>query len=270
MNNYPLGLAHLSALDLPPPQFIRAAAGAGFQSVGLRFVAVNDVTPGYPLMSDVKMLRETKEALAETCLRVNDVEFLKFEPGTDPHSFDALIDTAAELGAKAIITAPYDEDLPRLGDNLGQFADLTAAKGIQAVLEFVPWTVINDLASCWKLVQNSSEHLGILVDSLHFNRSNSSVELLKRIPANRLPFAQLCDAPVQSSYTFEELIFAGRDERLAPGLGEIPMAEIIEALPSDISISLEVPQIKKTKELGEKVVLHQLFADTQAYLKNRY
>ncbi|NRP95933.1 Xylose isomerase-like TIM barrel [Marinobacterium sp. xm-g-59] len=269
MNNTPLGLAHLSALDLPPPQFIRAAAEAGFESVGLRFVAVNDVTPGYPLMSDAKMLRETKSALAETGLRVNDVEFLKFEPTTDPGSFDALIETAAELGAKSIITAPYDDDLTRLGDNLGQFADLTAAKGIQAVLEFFPWTVINDLASCWALVQNSSEHLGILVDSLHFNRSNSSIELLKSIPADRLPFAQLCDAPVQSSYTFEELIYAGRDERLAPGLGEISIAEIVDALPSDIAISLEVPQIKKTKELGESVVLRQLFSDTQAYLKNR-
>ena len=269
MNNFPLGLAHLSALDLPPPQFIRAAAEAGFESVGLRFVAVNDVTPGYPLMSDTKMLRETKQALSETGLRVNDVEFLKFEPGTDPRSFDALIDTAAELGARTIITAPYDEDLTRLGDNLGQFADLTAAKGVQAVLEFFPWTVINDLASCWALVQNSSENLGILVDSLHFNRSNSSIELLKIIPADRLPFVQLCDAPVQSSYTFEELIYAGRDERLAPGLGEIPLAVIIAALPDNLPISLEVPQLSKTKELGEVRVLQQLFADTQAYLKNR-
>jgi sugar phosphate isomerase/epimerase len=269
MHNYPLGLAHLSALDLPPPQFIRTAAEAGFESVGLRFVAVNDVTPGYPLMSDAKMLRETKDALSETGLRVNDVEFLKFEPGTDPRSFDALIDTAAELGARTIITAPYDEDLIRLGDNLGQFADLTAAKGVQTVLEFFPWTVIDDLVSCWKLVQNSSENLGILVDSLHFNRSHSSIELLKTIPAKRLPFVQLCDAPVQESYTFEELIYAGRDERLAPGLGEIPLAEIVEALPDNLPISLEVPQLSKTNELGEDRVLQQLFSDTQAYLKNR-
>ena len=269
MNNYPLGLAHLSALDLPPPQFIRAAAKAGFSSVGLRFVAVNDVTPGYPLMSDTKMLRETKDALSETGLRVNDVEFLKFEPGTDPRSFDALIDTAAELGARSIITAPYDEDLIRLGENLGQFADLTAAKGVQTVLEFFPWTVIDDLASCWKLVQNSSENLGILVDSLHFNRSNSSIELLKKIPAKRLPFVQLCDAPVQQSYTFEELIYAGRDERLAPGLGEIPLAEIVTALPKEIVISLEVPQIKKTKELGVQSTLNELFFDTLKFLKIR-
>ena len=265
MNNFPLGLAHLSALDLPPPQFIRAAAKAGFESVGLRFLAVNDVTPGYPLMSDAKMLRETKEALAETGLRVNDVEFLKFEPGTDPRSFGGLIDTAAELGAKTIITAPYDEDLTRLGDNLGQFADLAAAKGIQAVLEFFPWTVIDDLASCWKLVQNSSEHLGILVDSIHFNRSNSCVELLKTIPAERLPFAQLCDAPVQESYTFDELIYAGRDERLAPGFGEIPLKEIVEALPKGTPFSLEVPQLAKTARSGESSVLKMLFDDTQHF-----
>jgi sugar phosphate isomerase/epimerase len=269
MHNTPLGLAHLSALDLPPPQFIRTAAEAGFESVGLRFVAVNDVTPCYPLMSDAKMLRETKEALAETGLSLNDVEFLKFEPETNPNSFDALIDTAAELGAKSIITAPYDDDLTRLSDNLGQFADLTAAKNVQTVLEFFPWTVIDDLASCWQLVQNSSENLGILVDSLHFNRSNSSLELLKTIPAQRLPFAQLCDAPVQESYTLEELIYAGRDERLAPGLGEIPLREIITALPSATPLSLEVPQLGKTEALGEAFVLKQLYTNAQAYLKKQ-
>lgn len=268
MNNYSLGLAHLSALDLTPPQFIRAAAEAGFESVGLRFVAVNDVTPGYPLMSDAKMLQETKNALSETGIKVNDVEFLKFEPNTDPYSFAALIDTAAELGAKSIITAPYDDDLTRLGEHLGQFADLTAQSGIQAVLEFFPWTVINDLTSCWSLVQNSSEHLGILVDSLHFNRSNSSIELLKSIPTDRLPFAQLCDAPVQDSYTFDELIYAGRDERLAPGLGDIPLLEIVNALPSDIPISLEVPQLSRTEQSGEREVLKSLFSDSQSFFAN--
>lgn len=140
-------------------------------------------------------------------------------------------------------------------------------RGIRVALEFFPWTPVNDLQCCWDLVSQASDSLAILVDSLHFNRSHSSLELLKTIPADRLPFAQLCDAPVQPSYTFDELIYAGRDERLAPGSGEIPLTEIVNALPAGTPISLEVPQLKKTAELGEKAVLTELFKNSQQFFE---
>jgi hypothetical protein len=56
----------------------------------------------------------------------------------------------------------------------------------------------------------------ILVDALHFNRSASTFEDLDRISASRLPFVHVADAPVQASYTTEELLHAGRVERLPP------------------------------------------------------
>lgn len=260
-----LGLAHLSALDLPPPQLVRTAADVGFSSVGIRLVAVNDTTPGYPLMHQPQQLRETLGAIKDTGIYVNDVEFIKFEPEIDLKALQPIIDTAAELGARNIIVAPYDDVFSRLGANLAQFSEMAQASGVNVVLEFFPWTPVKDLQICWDLVSQASDSLGILVDSLHFNRSNSSVELLKTLPQHRLPFAQLCDAPVQPSYTFDELIYAGRDERLAPGLGEIPLVEIAKALPTGTPISLEVPQLKKTAELGEKAVLTELFKESQRF-----
>ena len=262
-----LGLAHLSALDLAPATLVRTAAEIGFSSVGVRLIAVNDTTPGYPLMNKPTELRETLNALRDTGIYVNDVEFIKFEPEIDPKALQPIIDTAAELGARNIIVAPYDDLFSRLGANLAQFSEMAQASGINVVLEFFPWTPVKDLQICWDLVSQASGSLGILVDSLHFNRSNSSIELLKTIPQQRLPFAQLCDAPVQPNYTFEELIYAGRDERLAPGLGEIPLVEIANALPAGTPISLEVPQLKKTAELGEKAVLTELFENSQQFFE---
>jgi len=110
-----------------------------------------------------------------------------------------------------------------------------------------------------------SDDLTILVDPLHFNSSNSSLDLLSTIPRERLPFAQFCDAPVRASYTYDELIYAGRDERLAPGLGEIPLKKIFEALPNNTPISLEVPQLKLCHEKGERVALENLFQQTQEF-----
>ncbi len=263
-----LGLAHLSALDLAPPELVRTAADVGFSSVGIRLVAVNDTTPGYPLMHQPQQLQETLSALKDTGIYVNDVEFIKFDPEIDVPALQSIVDVAAELGARNIIVAPYDEDFSRLGANLAQFSEMAQQSGIRVALEFFPWTPVNDLQCCWDLVSQASDSLAILVDSLHFNRSHSSLDLLKTIPADRLPFAQLCDAPVQTSYTFDELIYAGRDERLAPGLGEVPLASIIKALPPETLISLEVPQLAKTAEMGEHAVLQKLFNDTQHFLNS--
>lgn len=262
-----LGLAHLSALNLAPPELIRVAAEIGYCSVGIRLVAVNDTTPGYALMDDPQQLRETLRALKASGIYVNDVEFIKFTPETDPRSLTPLIDTAAELGARHIIVAPYDEELSRMGEKMADFTNRAKSVGVGVSLEFFPWTVINDLRSCFNFVTEHSDDLAILVDPLHFNRSNSSLDLLRTIPRERLPFAQFCDAPVQASYSFDELIYAGRDERLAPGLGEIELSEIFEALPEQTPLSLEVPQLAKTELLGEKLVLEELFKESQDFFK---
>jgi len=75
MNSF--SLAHLTVLGLPPPEMVRVAARTGYHYVGLRMIAVTDTTPGYPLMQEPAMMRDTKAALAETGVRVLDIEFVK-------------------------------------------------------------------------------------------------------------------------------------------------------------------------------------------------
>jgi hypothetical protein len=45
-------LAHLTVLNLPPPEMVRVAARTGYHYIGLRMIAVTDTTPGYPLMHE--------------------------------------------------------------------------------------------------------------------------------------------------------------------------------------------------------------------------
>jgi sugar phosphate isomerase/epimerase len=49
----------------------------------------------------------------------------------------------------------------------------------------------------------------------------SLVEQLAHSPKARLPFVHVADAPVQENYTIDELLYAGRAERLPPGEGGI-------------------------------------------------
>ena len=82
---------------------------------------------------------------------------------------------------------------------------------------------------------------GILVDTLHFDRSGSRLEQLDAIPASRLPMVHVADAPVQASYTTEELLHTARSERLPPGEGGIDIRAIIRRMPPGIPVALEVP-----------------------------
>jgi sugar phosphate isomerase/epimerase len=95
---------------------------------------------------------------------------------------------------------------------------------------------------------------GILVDTLHFDRSGSKVEQLDRIPPPRLPFVHVCDAPVQDFYTTEELLHAGRAERLPPGEGGIDIVGILRHMPQGIPVALEVPMTAMSAAEGDEAV----------------
>ncbi|MCI4665107.1 MAG: sugar phosphate isomerase/epimerase [Neomegalonema sp.] len=259
----PLFVAHLTAIDLPPPAFIEAAARAGFEGVGLRLLRVTESSPGYPLMDDAAMLADTKAAMAATGLRVADIEFVKIEPDTAPETLAPLLDVGAELGARHLITAPYDPDLSRMADRLSALSELAAARNIRLALEFFPWTVLPDLSAARAMAARCDDAIGILVDSLHFDRSGSSLAELKATPPELLPFAHICDAPVAPPYTEAQLLHAARAERLPPGDGEIDLPAIIEALPPDIPLAAEAPMSALSATAGHDETLRRVFEATR-------
>jgi sugar phosphate isomerase/epimerase len=250
-----LSLAHLTVLSLPPPQMVRVAARTGYRAVGLRLIAVTEDSPGYPLMDDAVMMRETKAALAGTGLRLLDIEFVKITPEIDVAALEPFIAAGGSLGARHLITAPYDTDHARLSDNLGAIANLAKPYGLSALLEFFPWTTVPDLATAAKVIGDaSSQNVGILVDTLHFDRSDSSLSRLESIPTRWLPMVHVSDAPAAKPTTTEGLLHTARAERLPPGEGGIDIAAILARLPPQIQIALEVPMQQVTSLEGPEAV----------------
>lgn len=114
-------------------------------------------------MRDTKMMAETKAALRDTGLSVSDIEFVKIEPQIDLPALLPFLDAGAELGAREVICAPYDPDLSCLADNLGTLSELAKSRGLGVSLEFFPWTVVPDLASAHRIVEDAGPDVGILV-----------------------------------------------------------------------------------------------------------
>lgn len=248
-------LAHLTVLGLSPPEVVRVAARTGYDTVGLRLLAVPGGSPGYPLMHDRAMMRETKQAMRETGVGVLDVEFVRITPETEPAGLEAFFAAGAELGARYAITAPYDPDHGRLADRLGALTDIAAPYGIRPVLEFFPWTSVSNFRGARAVVEAAGrDRTGILVDTLHFDRCGSRVEELDGVPASLLPFLHVADAPVHPPYTEAELLHAGRVERLPPGEGAIDIGSIVGRMPAGIPIALEVPMTALAAAQGYEAV----------------
>ena len=238
----PFSLAALTALDLPPPKLIEVAHACGFEQVGLRLLAATSGGTAYPLMDDRAQMRETKARLAATGISVADLEVFAFRSDTVIASLEGVLEAGRELGARHTLVAGYDPDLERFSDRFAEYCALAERYGLTADLEFMPWTCVPDLATASRIIEKmASPAAGVLVDALHFDRSGSRLEDLRKLPPRRLHYWQICDAPAERPATMEEMIHAAREERMFPGEGGIDLVGLAKAMPADITISIEVP-----------------------------
>lgn len=254
-----ISVAHLTALETSPPDLIWMAADAGFNGAGLRLIGISAEATAWPLMRNKALMRDTMRACRETGLIVPDIEFIKLTPDLHVPDLEAFVAAGAELGARHIISAPYDPDFQRLADKLAALNALASRYGLSTVLEFFPWTDVSDLARALSVIALTDDpRIGVLIDSLHFDRSGGTWDQLKGVPAARLPFCHLADAAPPVSRDPDALIFVARENRMAPGEGAIDLERFLECLPVDLPLSVEVPNAALLKELGVAAWLKRL------------
>jgi sugar phosphate isomerase/epimerase len=260
-------LAHLTVLALAPLEMIDVAADAGYRYVGLR---LNRVTPAevlYPLITDKALLRETKARLSATGIRVLDVELARMDPANDPWSCVPLLETAAELGARHVITQLPDPDRDRATERFATICELAAPLGLGIDLEFPSWTETPDLSEAARVLRVVDQsNAGILVDLLHFDRSGSSLEELRSLPRRWFRFAHVCDAPAERPTTKEGLIHTARAERLFPGDGGIDVRGILSCMPQGIPYALEIPGDTLVGRIGLREYARRALRRAQEHL----
>lgn len=239
-----LGVGYLSVFGLPPVEFVHLTAGLGCSrmSIFLRGLALEQL--GYPTFSlkhDAALRDAVRTALREREVTITLADGFLIAPGADMHSLRADLDVVADLGAPLINIVSIDPDRAHTFDQLGVLTELAAARGLQAVVEPVPAMPIGDLPTALAAIQHVGRpDLRLLVDTMHLVRSGSGAAELAAIDPVRIGYAQINDTtlrPRMGDY-LQEAMF----ERLAPGEGELPLLDILCALPPDIVIEVEVPQ----------------------------
>jgi sugar phosphate isomerase/epimerase len=261
-------LGHLTVLQLTPPEVVDVAARAGYRYVSLRLTRVTPDEPLYDLAHDRQLMKETKARLHATGLKVLDIELFRMDPTLEPESFIPVLEATAELGARLIIAQLPDPDRARATDRFARLCDLAKPLGIFVNLEFPHWTDTGNLAAAVKVVRAvGKDNAGILVDMLHFARSNSSLEELGKLPREWFRFAHVCDAPKEVPSTMEGIIRTARAERLFPGEGGIDVRGILACLPPNIPYSLEIPRVTLTKAIGPEEVARLALRVTRSHLE---
>jgi sugar phosphate isomerase/epimerase len=247
--------------DFTPEQTVAAAARAGWDAAGI-WVDLKLWTP--------QTTREVKRRLADGGLPALDAEVVWIRPGPDDPDHFRLIDIAADLGAANVLAVSSAADPNETADRLGRLCDHAAGAGVRVSLEFGAFTAVRSLADALDVLERCGRpEAGLLVDPLHFARTNGQPADLAGIDRRRFAYAQFCDAAPQgpSPDDVPAIIEEALDLRLMPGEGALPLADFLEALPPGTPLSVELRSKALRKGYADPVErAHALLAATNAWI----
>ena len=241
-----LGIEFLSVFGLPPVEFVELAADLGchYISTGLGpGPAPFDPPPYAPfsLAEDPGLRREMIAAMSDRDVSISLGEGMLVHPGTDVHDHAPALEIMAELGIDRINTLSLDPDRNRAIDQFGALVEMAAALGMETTLETSPGFTPDDLPTALEILHAVGRaDFRLLVDTMHVVRGGASPADVAALDPSLIGYVQLSDVPLvptgQMSY-YEEALF----DRKVPGTGELPLLDILAAVPADVVIGLEVP-----------------------------
>jgi sugar phosphate isomerase/epimerase len=241
MNPRLISLAHLTVLDADPVALIDAGVAGGFDAVGLRVVAPVPGDTIVPVVGDLNLQRRIKRRLAETGLRIFDIEAVWIQPGSTVAALRPALEVGAELGAKYVLTVGHDPDANRLSDNFAAFCAAAHQCGLRTMLEFIPYSAIATLKQAHDFLRAAAPaNAGLLVDALHLSRSGGHPSDLAKYDSSLFSYMHLCDAAAAIPPA-DQIRAEARGGRFFPGEGELWLAEFVAAFPPGTPAGIEAP-----------------------------
>lgn len=237
-------LAHFTVVDVGPPDLITMAAQAGYRSVGIRLISPVPGGPEYPLEPESSAMKETLRRMADLDVGVLDIEVVVLESDTDVRRYAPAFEAGAALGAKRVTVNVVDPDRARTIDRYSALCDMAKPLQLCVDLEFMIWRQVATLQDAIDVVTKANRSNGaIMIDALHLFRSGGSVADVRALDPKLLGSVQLCDAPLEPPPR-EGIVDEARGRRLPPGQGELPLLDLLAALPTEIPLAVEVPMYR--------------------------
>jgi sugar phosphate isomerase/epimerase len=88
------------------------------------------------------------------------------------------------------------------------------------------------------MITARSDGGGILIDALHVWRCGVDLRELAGLDPGLVAYLQICDAPLAPP---RDAVAEARTARLLPGAGELPLGDLLAAVPSTVPVAVEAP-----------------------------
>lgn len=223
---------------------LHACAAAGFDGVELfePDLIANDHSP-----EEIRALARRLGLSLDLYQPLRDIE------GVDEDTFadnlrraGATFETAQRLGIDTVLvcsnvaTATFDSD-EISADQLRRLGDLARRYDIKVAFEALAWgRFVDDYRRAWRIVRLADHpNVGTCLDSFHVLSRGHDPADIETIPAEKIFFLQLADAPALNM----DVLSWSRHHRLFPGEGTFDLATFVShvlATGYDGPLSLEV------------------------------
>jgi 4-hydroxyphenylpyruvate dioxygenase len=141
---------------------------------------------------------------------------------------EAKFEVMNELGADLMlvcsnVSSQVIDDDSLAAEQLHALANRAAERGIRIAYEALAWgRYVNDYLRAWRIVREADHPaLGVCLDSFHVLSRGTSLDAIGEIPAEKLFFLQLADAP----YLVMDILQWSRHYRCFPGQGGFDLAD---------------------------------------------
>ena len=246
-------MSYLTAPVADPMEALTIASDAGYDGLGLRLHGPLSGEPASPLVTDPGLRAAFRARMGELGLCITEIEacLLRREKGdpTDPRVFE----TAAELGARRLVSVA---DLPgavTVGELCDRFADLcraAAEHGLSAGFEPIAYRAGGMPGAAMQAVEAGRDWgAGLVLDALHVHRMGMTPQQLGQVDQALLEVFHICDAPADAG-ALQVMIDHSAFNRMLPGDGELPLAAYLRALPPEFPISLEIPMVRLQEDFS--------------------
>lgn len=231
--HHPIAMASGVMPEASPVELVEAAAQAGFDYGGMWMECgqwTNATT------------REVARRLRDTGFELLDIEAAIIRPGPLDPELLRMVEVGAELGARNVLCASADPDREATRDKLAMLMEHGKKCGIRINLEFMLFSEVKTIGDgCALLEEIAIPAAGLLIDSLHLQRSGGTLEEVAAVPQEWLSYVQLCDAPAvgPQDADAQALLREATDDRLPMGQGGLPLCALIDRLPDGLPIAIE-------------------------------
>ena len=217
---------------LPLEEKIKVASSAGYEGIGICMPSLQEY------LDRGHTFEELKEQLEESNLEVVELDYLRdwlFTTGASKKesikNAKNLCKIAKQVKSKCILAAAfgYSEDISLGVKNLKGLSEIAQDYGVNVAFEFLPWEQINNMSLSWNIVEKANmDNCGILIDTFHFFKGNSSLTDFDHIPIEKIQLIHMSDFPeINGDY---DLLTQTLDFRVFPGEGIFDLKGFVNKL----------------------------------------